>query len=1122
MSLVVVGLVITFLLAINARSRTARLEYRLGLLEEAVRTRLRATPGDPLYQRESAEVVPEPREAGIYEREELATQPLAAPTPTILADIPEVAPEAMPEPEPEPEFEPEPEPVSGREYETVEAILAPEPVPEYQPAPSKPRSFSINFEDLFGRRLPIWAGGITLAIAGVLIVRYAIAAGFFTPWMRVMGGFLFGTGLISGAEAAMRNEDRVRDPRVRQALSGAGLATLYATILMASNGYGLIGPLAAFFGMAAVTAGALALSVRFGPPSALLGLAGGLATPALVGSLQPDVPMLSVYLALTIAALATVSRMQRWAWLGVAALLGGAGWSAWLIATGALGAIESLSIGGLVILLSFALPFIAFTGDRGAIQRMASILIGSAELAVLVAKGGFEPLQWGLFALLAAAGQWLNWREKGFEIVPTISLGIAALLMLVWPNPSPFWFIIIGTAMAVIHIVPLILRLWQVPARFQLSLELATASMAILLVPMRHFYLFDGSRDVIFALLAGIGAAIVALGAARGWKREERFSDTRFALLVAVSALLVTAMLLFLTANWFAPLAMASVAATVLLFGERAGDKRIERVASGLAGAALAFLIATTPSIHELARLIGWADGAVDMQAVLRWGGMSALFILLGSRLTQAGMRGTAQAVAASLAYGTIAQIIPGWSLPLGMAAVAIAMLALSARKDDRWMEAMAGQFGLLALVLLVITSSAPFTEWLRMIGQGEGRFDVVSFARWAGIAAAGLIFAARARLSPTRLLSQMFTTALAYGALAQCLPAMIIPIVPAAGLAALAFAVRRHGVAKFAPATGVLIAFTAVWAIAPLAIWAQAAVMSLGGVPMVIDAVQLSASVLLKQLLIPAALIGTALFSARDQLPVGAKIAGAVGASLLAVVGIHSAYRLGFASAFGTNFVMTGLVERIVWASALMGAGWLFSRGAEGVRRAVAIGLIAAGTLHTFYYTLILHNPIWDPQAVGTLPLLNLLVPAFALVPLGLWLIAKLVPEFGQWSERGVQLLKMLLVVGFAFAALRQIFVGSVLTVIGTGDPENILRSILAIALAIGFLVWGIRSRQRDWRIASLVLMLAAVGKVFLFDAQGLEGLTRIGSFVALGFSLIGIGWLYSRQLSSAQQAPD
>jgi len=44
---------------------------------------------------------------------------------------------------------------------------------------------------------------------------------------------------------------------------------------------------------------------------------------------------------------------------------------------------------------------------------------------------------------------------------------------------------------------------------------------------------------------------------------------------------------------------------------------------------------------------------------------------------------------------------------------------------------------------------------------------------------------------------------------------------------------------------------------------------------------------------------------------------------------------------------------------------------------------------------------------------------------------------------------------------------------------------------------------------------MIVATLKVFLFDASGLDGLARIGSFVALGFSLIGLGWLYSRQLT-------
>ena len=82
----------------------------------------------------------------------------------------------------------------------------------------------------------------------------------------------------------------------------------------------------------------------------------------------------------------------------------------------------------------------------------------------------------------------------------------------------------------------------------------------------------------------------------------------------------------------------------------------------------------------------------------------------------------------------------------------------------------------------------------------------------------------------------------------------------------------------------------------------------------------------------------------------------------------------------------------------------------------------------------------------------------------------------------------------------------------------EDILRSILGIVLAIGFLLWGILRGLRDWRIASLAIMILAVAKVFLFDASGLDGLLRISSFVALGLSLIGIGWLYSRYLGGAR----
>jgi uncharacterized membrane protein len=93
-------------------------------------------------------------------------------------------------------------------------------------------------------------------------------------------------------------------------------------------------------------------------------------------------------------------------------------------------------------------------------------------------------------------------------------------------------------------------------------------------------------------------------------------------------------------------------------------------------------------------------------------------------------------------------------------------------------------------------------------------------------------------------------------------------------------------------------------------------------------------------------------------------------------------------------------------------------------------------------------------------------------------------------------------------------VFAGAIPAGQPIGSAESIGWSLTAVVMAVAYLLWGIRQQSRDWRLASLVMMLGAVGKVFLVDASGLQGLMRIGSFLALGFSLMGIGWLYSRFL--------
>jgi uncharacterized membrane protein len=264
-----------------------------------------------------------------------------------------------------------------------------------------------------------------------------------------------------------------------------------------------------------------------------------------------------------------------------------------------------------------------------------------------------------------------------------------------------------------------------------------------------------------------------------------------------------------------------------------------------------------------------------------------------------------------------------------------------------------------------------------------------------------------------------------------------------------------------------------------------------------------------LLKLLIPAALVALSAWVARERRE---RIVGTALASALGIVAAHSLFKLIFAIGSARAFVAFGLAERTLWEALLLaGAALAWRLG----RRDVGLALLGAAAGHFALYTLLLHNPLWAEQAVGSLPLLNLIPLAYAVPVVILWAVGRIPSARDAVPGFTISVIWMMFVLLFAATMLRQLFHGSILVVPGLSQGEDIARSILAIALAIGFLLWGIRTQQRDWRIGSLVLMLGAVVKVFLWDTSGLEGLIRIASFVALGFSLIGIGWLYSRQLT-------
>jgi uncharacterized membrane protein len=891
--------------------------------------------------------------------------------------------------------------------ELVEQVLEPEepadvhapPEPEGIAEPG-PEERKFGFEDIFGRKLPIWAGGITLAVAGMLIVKYSIDAGLISPLVRVISGLIFGFALIGSAELALQADDRVRDPRVRQALAGAGVASLYGAILIAANVYQLVGPVTAFLGMAAVTALAMGLSLRFGAPSALLGLAGGLAAPALVGSGEPNIPLLASYLAMAVGGLSVLSKSQRWMWLGIGALTGGFGWAGLLLLSGTLDWAASVSLGLYIILLGVVLPMVAFSGKLGNAVRIAGSIAAAAQMAGLVATGGFTLLHWGLFGLISAAVLWISARDERLQRLPAVGLAIALLLLAAWPNPTAMNLAIVTVLGGALYSVPAILAHWGPRGSMVETAEIAAIGLAGLIVPLIHFYRFDASNDLALALIA-TGSALVPAGvAALGWGSPDRRGNSRFAILATTAALLL-----------------------------------------------------------------------------------------------------------ASAAY----LALPGWSLAPILALIGLGLLALSLWSEDPRLETSAWLFAGSGVLFLTFGDTA-LQEFGRLFGFVEKVDLAIALLRWVGLAGVATIFALRCRSIASRRTAQAAAAILGYGALSQLPLGTALPLVPAAALVALSYLSRRQGNDSLLTALATLLAISFLWAALPLAQWALAGIESLFGNPVLVTELPNVRETALR-LLAPAALIGAGWTLTGPALEREDRRLALTLALGMAAIGLHVLFKQVWSIGDSARFIRLGLAERTCWETLLVASALLAGR--LGKHR-IALGLTLAGLAHFAWYTMILHNPLWAEQSVGGMPIVNLLLPAYAIALAALWLLDR--GELPQVLRRLVSAAPMVLIFLFAFSSLRQLFHGSILTVHGLSDWEDISRSIVAISLAVGFLLWGIVKGLRDWRIASLVIMILAVAKVFLLDASGLDGLLRIGSFIALGVSLIGIGWLYSRYLGQDQ----
>ncbi len=347
-----------------------------------------------------------------------------------------IAAEIVAEVEPEPAYRVAAKVTARRSASVVRAPIAPPPeIPQpEEPEPSAPRFANFSFENLVGGKLPIWVGGISLVFAGFFLVRYTIEAGLFGPGARSITATIFALAMIGVSELGGRlpkiGASFTADPRVGQSLAGAGVATLYGTLYMAAEIYGLIGVPTAFLLVVVVTAIAFALSLRHGPPTALMGLLGGFAAPWVAGMGASNLPTLLLYLAVFIAALFRLAVWRRWLWLLVLSSGGGLLWSFVMLVTadsslGLLCGFVAVTGGGAILA---SRRFDEGSGIWAQLARFAPMALALVQLAMLVSKTDFSVVAWIFYFALSVLAIALARREKA--LLPMVA---GALLLAMGP-----------------------------------------------------------------------------------------------------------------------------------------------------------------------------------------------------------------------------------------------------------------------------------------------------------------------------------------------------------------------------------------------------------------------------------------------------------------------------------------------------------------------------------------------------------------------------------------------------------------------------------------------------------------------------------------------------------------
>ena len=246
-----------------------------------------------------------------------------------------------------------------------------------------------------------WLGGVSVALAGIFLVKYTIDQGLLTPVARVLLGVI--SGLVMHGFVAWRVRGSSGYHPALSALAAAGSITICAAILAALHLYDLIQPLPAFAVLAVLAIATMVLAMQHGPILAGLGLLGGYAVPLLVGGDSDRMGALLAYATLISASGMLMVRYAYRGWVWWCMLAAALGWNLVSLGDPSAHGLRGLYLAALAACMIF-LPSLRWWHRLSSIGPVAPTWKSTSDQSSVPVASGTPPTWLGLVLLIVVQG----------------------------------------------------------------------------------------------------------------------------------------------------------------------------------------------------------------------------------------------------------------------------------------------------------------------------------------------------------------------------------------------------------------------------------------------------------------------------------------------------------------------------------------------------------------------------------------------------------------------------------------------------------------------------------------------------------------------------------------------